>query len=170
MASLTNIASMTLDICGSFCANYTYFGVKNDGECYCGKSLGLGSTRADGCSMLCPGHIELNHGVSEDCGGSGRLSLFSTNGMPPIYPAVVASVGKYVHTGCYTERTTARALTGSQLVDSANMTVEVCEAFCAPTYSMFGVEYGSQVCSPLVHPFERLTKSLCGRFGANVIL
>lgn len=70
--------------------------------------------------------------------------MWSKGGVAPVYPTVVSNVGKYGYTGCYTEATTGRALSGTSF-HSDTMTVEACGAFCAPTYTMFGVEYASEV-------------------------
>ncbi len=98
--------------------------------------------------MICPQQYYQYRGQSDTyCGGVNRISVYSDNGAPPVYPSIVTSVGKYLYAGCYTEAKNTRALAGKQLVDPANMTVERCQTFCSPAYSMFGVEYGSEVCS-----------------------
>ena len=112
------------------------------GECYCANALAAGATfdpNAE-CLVSCGGN------AAETCGGASRLNLYSKGGVAPVYPGTVPSVGNYLYTGCYTEGTGVRAL-GSASFVSNTMTVEACEAFCAPTYSMFGVEYMSEVCA-----------------------
>ncbi|KAK3943074.1 hypothetical protein QBC46DRAFT_447135 [Diplogelasinospora grovesii] len=47
--------------------------------------------------------------------------------------------------GCWTEATSARALTGPELVDYNGMTHEKCAAFCVPAgYGLYGIEYGGE--------------------------
>lgn len=64
--------SLTVELCTSFCAGYTYFGVEYGQECYCGNTLLAGSALVtDGrCSMTCAGN------VTELCGGPNGLSRY----------------------------------------------------------------------------------------------
>lgn len=57
----------------------------------------------------------------------------------------VPSYKTYNWIGCYTEATNGRALNQATLVNYTAMTVEMCGAFCSPTYSMFGLEYAGEV-------------------------
>jgi hypothetical protein len=64
---------MTLEMCGEFCAGFTYFGVEYGRECYCGNSLREGSALAENqkdCSFLCPGD------KTTYCGAGMRLQLY----------------------------------------------------------------------------------------------
>jgi hypothetical protein len=85
--------------------------------------------------------------------------------MPPVRPAALPNAGKYVCTGYYAEGTNIMAFADSQLANSV-MTVEAYQAFCAPTYSMFRVEYSSQVCCPRVYYTAQHHNSLD---GANTV-
>jgi hypothetical protein len=58
------------------------------------------------------------------CGG-GRINLWSKDDVPPVPPAVLPNVGKYVYTGYYTEGTNIRAFADLQLANTV-MTVEAC--------------------------------------------
>lgn len=68
---------MTLEICISTCAGYTYAGVEYGRECYCGNSFNAGSVVAPGgnadCNMVCPGNN------LEFCGAGSRLSVYKLN-------------------------------------------------------------------------------------------
>lgn len=48
---------MTVEMCATSCAGYTYFGTEYGRECYCGNSFGAGSTVAptNDCSFTCGG-------------------------------------------------------------------------------------------------------------------
>ncbi|CZS88993.1 uncharacterized protein RCO7_04645 [Rhynchosporium graminicola] len=60
-------------------------------------------------------------------------------------PAIRQTVGGYNFQGCWTESTTGRALNEKSYTNDL-MTLEKCATFCstAPSYSMFGVEYGRE--------------------------
>ncbi|KAI9776670.1 MAG: hypothetical protein M1835_005454, partial [Candelina submexicana] len=77
-------ATMTLDLCATTCAGYTYFGVEYGQECYCGNTLGAGSAsvanQAD-CSFLCPGN------VTEYCGAGNRLEMYKKVVTPNLFLA-----------------------------------------------------------------------------------
>ncbi|OAA42559.1 Galactose oxidase, beta-propeller [Metarhizium rileyi] len=70
--------AMTLASCAKFCADYTYFGIEYSRECYCGKELNTGSTKAPAadCSMVCSGSS------CDLCGGGNRLSVYTRGGGP----------------------------------------------------------------------------------------
>jgi hypothetical protein len=67
-----NYAAMTLEMCATDCAGFTYWGVEYGGECYCGNSWNTGSVNASAsdCSFLCPGND------LEFCGAGNRLSSY----------------------------------------------------------------------------------------------
>ncbi|TVY18408.1 WSC domain-containing protein, partial [Lachnellula arida] len=70
--SFYNYTAMTLEMCSSNCAGFTYWGVEYGGECYCGNSLDVTSTLAaiGDCSFTCPGSD------AEYCGAGNRLELY----------------------------------------------------------------------------------------------
>ncbi|XP_041484409.1 neurotrypsin-like isoform X3 [Lytechinus variegatus] len=81
--SLTNSPSITISYCIQFCntsitANYTYAGVENGNECYCGEGSdnytrhGLGSDV--NCQFPCQGD------PTESCGGVGYIAVFTNFG------------------------------------------------------------------------------------------
>lgn len=57
-------------------------------------------------------------------------------------PSIQLTVGIYTYFGCQTEATSARAL-ASKASDTANMSLESCEASCIG-YTYFGTEYGRE--------------------------
>ncbi|KAI0884485.1 heme peroxidase [Annulohypoxylon maeteangense] len=65
--------AMTLEMCASNCAGFTYWGAEYGRECYCGNTLDSGSTvapDADCQAMVCSGNRY------EYCGASLRLELY----------------------------------------------------------------------------------------------
>jgi hypothetical protein len=64
-----NPNDMSVEICAAYCYSYTYFGVENSGECYCGNTIALGTTLSppSNCQSQCNGN------PTEFCGGSGSL-------------------------------------------------------------------------------------------------
>ncbi|CAK7234763.1 hypothetical protein SBRCBS47491_009059 [Sporothrix bragantina] len=78
-----SVANMTQESCAAYCAqnSFTLFGVEYATQCYCGNSLGAGSTlqAASSCNMACGGS------AYELCGGPSLLNVFSYS------PAVVSS-------------------------------------------------------------------------------
>ncbi|KAL8698939.1 MAG: hypothetical protein Q9224_001623, partial [Gallowayella concinna] len=68
---------VSVEACGTACAQYTYFGVEYSGECYCGNTIQTGSTLQAGntpaitqCNMVC------NADKNEYCGGPNRLNMY----------------------------------------------------------------------------------------------
>ncbi|KAI1342660.1 heme peroxidase [Xylariaceae sp. FL0016] len=64
--------SMTLEMCASNCAAFTYWAAEYGRECYCGNTLDSRSTAAaeGDCSMVCAGD------EYEYCGAGNRLELY----------------------------------------------------------------------------------------------
>lgn len=62
--------------------------------------------------------------------------------MYPYLRSVLATTYSYL--GCYTEGTSVRALGAASTANYTTMAIETCAAFCTPTYSLFGVEYGGE--------------------------
>ncbi|KAN0098799.1 WSC domain containing protein, partial [Hyaloscypha variabilis] len=71
LLSTTN-DDMTVEICGTFCIGFDYFGVEYSRECYCGNTINPGSVPAlsSDCDMQCLGD------TSELCGGPVRLNMY----------------------------------------------------------------------------------------------
>ncbi|KUJ19894.1 WSC-domain-containing protein [Mollisia scopiformis] len=72
VGAATASASMTLEFCAAYCANYKYFGVEYGDECYCGNALATTTSPAtDGrCSMSCASNS------AEICGGSYGMNIY----------------------------------------------------------------------------------------------
>jgi iron transport multicopper oxidase len=50
--------SLTIEMCASVCAGFTWFGTEYARECYCGNSPQPGSAlTTSGCNMLCKGNV-----------------------------------------------------------------------------------------------------------------
>jgi len=65
-------SSQTVESCHSACSGYTYFGIQNGDECYCGNSYAAyGSAGESQCSMPCAGNS------NEICGGQWRNSVYN---------------------------------------------------------------------------------------------
>ena len=60
----------------------------------------------------------------------------------PSGPISVQTAGVFNYSGCYTEATTGRALSGTTIANNA-ITVEKCAAFCA-AYTYMGIEYSNE--------------------------
>jgi hypothetical protein len=73
-------------------------------------------------------------------------------------PSIVQTAGDYQYTGCYTEATNGRALTGLHYINYQTMTVEICASFCGASFSMFGVEWSGEVSHP---SFSCIQRSKC---------
>ncbi|KAK5627200.1 hypothetical protein RRF57_002915 [Xylaria bambusicola] len=138
--------SMTLELCASNCAGFTYFATEFSTECYCGQSIDPRSNVTDDadCNMTCGGD-ELEY-----CGGSNRLEMYrlinpptSTSMMPTptITPTHKPTVPPYAFQGCWTEGDGVRALDSKSM--AGNVTLESCADFCQD-YHFFGTEFGSE--------------------------
>jgi len=66
-------STMTVEVCKTFCQDYTLFGVEYSQECYCGDSLNDGSVLVSDsqCNMVCAGNM------GEYCGAGNRLLVYS---------------------------------------------------------------------------------------------
>ncbi|KAK9426512.1 putative WSC domain-containing protein [Seiridium unicorne] len=80
--------AMSLEMCASKCASFSYFGAEYGRECYCGNTLDAQSTKAaDGdCNMVCAGN------KYEYCGGSNRMELYSLEASSAPTSALVTAV------------------------------------------------------------------------------
>ncbi|KAA8569468.1 hypothetical protein EYC84_001099 [Monilinia fructicola] len=150
-------SGMTVDVCTAACQSggYSLAGVEYADECWCGNQLSNGGTLApeSDCATLCTGNS------SEFCGGTNRLDIYDFNDTAIVTapfitttavaapsstssPSIQLTVGIYTYFGCQTEATSARAL-ASKASDTANMSLESCEASCIG-YTYFGTEYGRE--------------------------
>jgi hypothetical protein len=134
---------MTVDMCLSVAAAYSYAGVEYGRECWYGNVLSSGAaqdTNLADCNTLCPGN------ALQYCGSGGHLVLYTSRTHPPSTPNPPTQppfVGDAPYLGCVTEGTSARALAGPSFA-SDNMTLEACAAFCGSGMKYFGVEYARE--------------------------
>ncbi|RDW56813.1 hypothetical protein BP5796_12880 [Coleophoma crateriformis] len=137
----TENATMTPEVCASFCSSqgYPVMGVEYGEECYCGTYPTGDSTTApqSDCNMECTGD------AGQLCGGSDRLNVYTLQNYTR--PTIPRMADGYIYAGCYTDDPSNRALGLASLVDYTSMTVEKCAAFCSGQgYSMFGLEYAGE--------------------------
>ncbi|KAM0811205.1 putative WSC domain-containing protein [Seiridium cardinale] len=126
--------NMTVEKCAASCSQYSYFGIENGNECFCGLSLNssVSPVSESQCGKPCPGDR------IESCGDANRLSVYQSSPLktPPSNPP---TVGKFSYKYCSHDDGDMRVLTGDRKGDNS-MTVEMCAAFCKD-YAYFGVEY-----------------------------
>ncbi|KAG9003884.1 hypothetical protein FRB94_002801 [Tulasnella sp. JGI-2019a] len=141
----TTSSSMTLAFCQSFCSAYTYFGVENASECYCGNSLSATLLAASNCQTKCSGD------ATQLCGGNNwQLGVYkaptstSTSTTSTSTSTSTSTPSGSTLLGCYQDQS-ARTLAGSSTT-SSSMTPAVCQAFCATqgSYTFYGVENASE--------------------------
>lgn len=169
VGAATTGASMTVELCASFCKGFTYFGLEYADECYCSNtvaSTGLPATD-ERCSMACAGNS------AELCGGSYGLNLYSllpssttstarststssaqvttsssllstsstssTSISSTPTPSIPATVSAYTYLHCHSDNTTIRTLQG-KYIGKPDMTIEHCAGNCSG-YAYFGLEY-----------------------------
>ncbi|KAH6845490.1 hypothetical protein B0I37DRAFT_380295 [Chaetomium sp. MPI-CAGE-AT-0009] len=157
--------AMTLELCATYCAGFTYFGTEYGRECYCGNNLNTGSVSAPvtECNMVCGGdpyeycgagdRLELYRlsSVSTTAGPSSEAATTTTSSAPTATLSRTPTVSPYTHAGCWTEGTGARALGAKTYASADNMTLENCAAFCAG-YRYFGTEYAAECyCGNVLH-------------------
>ena len=70
---MSDFSKMTVEMCGSFCKGYNFFGIEWSGECYCGNEIGRRSLLKDDkeCGLACPGDYK-----QLACGEGQRLSVY----------------------------------------------------------------------------------------------
>ena len=71
--AMSDFSKMTVELCGTFCKGYTFFGIEWRGECYCGNEIGKGSLLQQDkeCGLTCPGDYR-----QLACGEGQRLSVY----------------------------------------------------------------------------------------------
>lgn len=80
----TPYGAQNVEACANFCAGYTYFGLENGGECYCGNTIDNGAspvTCQNECYTCCASAL------SERCGGFFRLSMYELAGPAFVDPS-----------------------------------------------------------------------------------
>jgi len=127
---------MTLASCAAICSGYAYFGVEYGIQCFCGAELDASAVKAPEteCTMHCPGDDSLI------CGDANRLTVYKNT--TPRAPSSPATAGAFKYQSCWTDSVGERSLSGQSEV-RAEMTVEICAAFCEG-YAFFGLEYSTE--------------------------
>jgi hypothetical protein len=120
---------MTQQLCAHFCSGFLFYGTENGNQCFCGNVLHDGYPRVPDseCNSTCSGNS------SVQCGGTYRLSLYSTSAQetgPPI--------PSYTALGCYVDQWD-RGLP-NLLKEDPLMTPMLCAGFCQG-FTYMGLEY-----------------------------
>ncbi|KAF8970709.1 glycosyl hydrolase family 71-domain-containing protein [Flammula alnicola] len=160
-ASSFQQSNMTPLLCQSLCSGYTYAGVEDGNQCFCGNSLtNNGASDAvvatSNCQSNCVGD------TSKKCGGSWYLNVFeaatttantitTTGSTTTTTTSTTTTSASSTPTstawndyGCVAEGTTGtrRALTAASY-SQTNMTPQLCQSLCAG-YLYAGTENGNQ--------------------------
>jgi len=115
----------SIKACNTACVGYTYFGVQDGKQCFCGERYGTyGKAPESDCQSKCGDNPKQN------CGGFWRNSVYEVDNIKPTY--------KYV--GCYKDDAN-RDLVVMKMGQQA--TVGACYAACKG-YTYFGVQEGEQ--------------------------
>lgn len=71
--AMSDFSKMTVELCGTFCKGYNFFGIEWSGECYCGNEIGKESLLKEDkeCGLTCPGNYK-----QLACGEGQRLSIY----------------------------------------------------------------------------------------------
>ena len=135
--------------CINACAakGYPIAGTQYNSECWCGPKMPIQQANETDCNYQCTGSAK------DTCGGNGYfhdasfISIF--NNGDGVYaggltsdPGIIKSIGPYNYSGCATEATAGRALSGKAILTS-DMTLERCAGNCTG-YQLFGVEFGNE--------------------------
>ncbi|KAG8843335.1 hypothetical protein FRB96_004093 [Tulasnella sp. 330] len=137
-------STMTPAVCKTYCstasgAPYTYFGVENSSECYCGNTLIPNSPLAlTNCAAKCAGD------ATQTCGGTNwELNLYAMSSTTTVVPSAT-----YKQVGCFVD-TSSRLLPiaapSTATTSSTTYTPAACEAYCSSqNYAYAGVESGGE--------------------------
>eukprot|EP00903_Cladosiphon_okamuranus_P010392 g9830.t1 len=137
VAAALDRSDMSTELCAALCAGEAYFGLQYGEECWCGDaSTDLSQHGTAICDILCNGDSDTI------CGGSWALSVyeFVDDGFPPS-PAPDLSGVSYV--GCFADDKDARLMPVPAVLDSPDMSKEVCADLCAGS-TFFGTQYGEE--------------------------
>ncbi|KAG8992254.1 hypothetical protein FRB90_001057 [Tulasnella sp. 427] len=132
--------NMTPAMCQSYCgsAGFTYAGVENKVECYCGNSLTVSKVSTNPtteCAAPCGGDATLI------CGGTNwRMNIYQYTGS--------AALQSYTQVGCFVDSAT-RVLQTSAPSATPSWSAQGCQAYCAG----LGLPYSGN---------EHLTQCWCG--------
>ncbi|KAJ6630326.1 WSC domain-containing protein [Mycena sp. CBHHK59/15] len=144
---------MTVETCIAFCSagNFIYSGVEFGEECYCDSTIQIPGAKAalSDCDQPCAGNS------SEICGGSGRLTVFTSGAPSPVI--FKAPQTDWTYQGCFTDSTTNRTLPVPINVP-VGVTAETCTAACqaAGAYTQAGLENGHECwCGNITNPIAQ---------------
>ncbi|CAM9509059.1 unnamed protein product [Ectocarpus sp. 4 AP-2014] len=134
----TDSGSMTSAVCGSFCADYAYYGTQYGEECWCGNTSEYDTY---GESTLCT--MECSGDASEICGGFNAMSIYANEDVDPVEEPVEEPTtgGGYTNLGCWSDPKDSRMMV--QTASSGSMTSAVCEGLCAGS-TYYGTQYATE--------------------------
>lgn len=132
--------NMTQASCVAFCStiNYPYAGVEYSSECYCGLTIGSGSSKLDDaeCGFTCSGN------ATEVCGAGNRLSVFYAQTLDTTRTNPGPEGTQRL--GCVVDDVYKRVLAVLKASEE-EMTVAKCMESCkADGFSIAGVEFGRE--------------------------
>ncbi|KAJ7221484.1 WSC domain-containing protein [Mycena pura] len=133
--------NVSVDACIAFCtaADYIFAGVEFGRECYCDSTIQIPGAKAPltDCNMACAGN------PSELCGGSGRLTVFTSGDPSPVL--VPTPSPDWTLQGCLTDDILNRTLPMEVNVP-VGVTAESCTAACqsAGAFTFAGLENGHE--------------------------
>jgi|SRR5690242_19832405 len=138
--SYYDASNMTQASCVAFCntAAHPYAGVEYGSECYCGLTIGSGSSKANDseCGFSCPGN------ANEACGAGNRLSVFYTEALDSTRTNPGPEGTQRI--GCVVDDVYKRVLAMLKASEDG-MTIARCTESCkADGFSIAGVEYGRE--------------------------
>ncbi|KAF8269903.1 WSC domain-containing protein [Lactarius quietus] len=146
-ASIIGAKNLTVENCIYYCNNqsYTYAGVENGNECYCGNMVAFGAEGIPqaNCSSQCAGN------ATESCGGIWSLDLYWSGLTPLPQPNFVPNSHGWYYYGCYND-TNGTTLNVPVQIDDNNPNdfdsyVEECVEACAAIgFEYAGVSFPEQ--------------------------
>ncbi|NXD41354.1 WSCD1 protein, partial [Copsychus sechellarum] len=116
-----DLRKMTVAHCQEACAEraYSYAGLAQGAECYCGNSLPAAAAPGRECSSECRGQR------GSECGGLGRLSVYSAQPRP-----AGGHRRNVIYRGCFRAPENLTDTFPASLIQP-NLTVEMCSEFCS---------------------------------------
>ena len=139
---------MTNDKCKTSCwdSGYTFAGLENGNECWCGNSIRNELSLNNGCYIKCAGPD------SSNCGGLKLISIWSATYPKPTLSSFTRTTSTAIPTstnlawtyrGCYLDSSTRRTLANNMAVPGGRsaLTVPICQSVCASSnYKYAGVQ------------------------------
>ncbi|KAG9236578.1 heme peroxidase [Amylocarpus encephaloides] len=149
--------AMTLEMCATNCAGFTYWGVEYGGECFCGNSLAPSSTLANlnDCNFICPGS------QVEYCGAGNRLELYqltSSTSSTSLSSSSSSSTVSSTSTSQSTTSTTAESSTSPTVAPTPSIVPSVGSYHYAGCYTE---PSGVRALSSAFYPTDAQTIELC---------